>query len=733
MKKSLLFLSVLFSVVQANAQSYMGYFPDNYAGVQGVLFNPASIVDSRFKTDINLFSTSSSLNNDFYGVSLFDLSKSSYDAEKDGVRTPSKNNGGIAYSDVMGPSFMINIAPKHAIAIFTRARAVVNTNDLNGDLYDIFKDGLDNTNSFLNLKVGSPNMVGHTWGEVGASYATVLWQSKQHFLKGGITAKYLIGGVNTYAKGSNVESSFLQTNNPATTLLQTKGNLVVGSSVDFVTGDEDYVFNTNSTGFGADLGFVYEWRPDYVTYDLSKAKVTDNNFKDLNKYKLRFGLSISDIGSVTYKNSKEEMYDLNKIVSQAQIDATDGIDEILALYDVTSTTFKNNNVSLPTVLHLDADWNMYNKFYLNLNGNIGLTDKSGLNKSSTANTFLLTPRYETKWFTFSLPVNYMEYSGMQVGTGLRFGPLFVGSSSVITNWLSKKSKGADVYFGFKIPVYQHKFKDTDEDGILDSDDDCPKVAGPIENKGCPWPDTDADTVVDKDDTCPTVAGPVENKGCPWGDADKDTVMDNIDACPTVAGPVENKGCPWPDTDGDSVLDKDDKCPNEKGLVANFGCPENDADKDGVVDKEDECPTVPGPASNKGCPEVTQEVLKELKVQARAVFFVTGKAILKTADKGETDGRLDAIKDIIKNYPNAKFSIEGHTDSVGNDKANQKLSEARAKVVMDALVAKGVNPDNLTYKGFGETKPVADNKTPKGRAENRRTEVIHVGTIYEGKL
>jgi outer membrane protein OmpA-like peptidoglycan-associated protein len=181
------------------------------------------------------------------------------------------------------------------------------------------------------------------------------------------------------------------------------------------------------------------------------------------------------------------------------------------------------------------------------------------------------------------------------------------------------------------------------------------------------------------------------------------------------------------------LDKDDKCPNEKGLVANFGCPENDADKDGVVDKEDECPTVPGPVSNKGCPEVTQEVLKELKVQARAVFFVTGKAILKTADKGETDGRLDAIKDIIKNYPNAKFSIEGHTDSVGNDKANQKLSEARAKVVMDALVAKGVNPENLTFVGYGETKPVADNKTAEGRAQNRRTEVIHVGTIYEGKF
>jgi outer membrane protein OmpA-like peptidoglycan-associated protein len=734
MKKSLLFLIILFSIAQANAQSYMGYFPDNYAGVQGVLFNPASIVDSRFKTDINLFSTSSSLNNDFYGLSLFDLSKESYDADRDGVRTPSKNNGGIVYSDIMGPSFMFNIAPKHSIAIFTRARAIVNANDVNGELYDVFKDGLDDASSFMNLAVGSPNIVGHTWGEIGVSYAAVLWQNKQHFLKGGITAKYLVGGVNTYAKGSNVTSSFIQTNDPATTFLQTTGNLVVGSSQDFITGDEDYVFDANSTGIGADFGFIYEWRPDYVNYDLSKAKASDNNFKDLNKYKLRFGLSITDIGSITYKNSKEEVYSLDKIVSQEQLDNADGIDEILDLYDPTPvTTFKNAKVGLPTVLHMDADWNIHNKFYLNLNGNIGLTDKSGLNKSSTANTFLLTPRYETKWFTFSLPVNYMEYSGMQVGTGLRFGPLFVGSSSLITNWISKESKAADVYFGFKIPVYQKKFKDTDDDGVLDKEDACPTVAGPIENKGCPWPDTDADTIVDKDDKCPSVAGPVENNGCPWGDADKDTVLDNVDACPTVAGPVENKGCPWPDTDGDTVLDKDDKCPNEKGLVANAGCPELDADKDGVTDKEDTCPTVPGPASNKGCPEITQEALKELKVQARSVFFVTGKAVLQTADKGQTDGRLDAIKEIIKNYPNAKFSIEGHTDNVGNAKANQKLSEARAKAVMDALVAKGVNPENLTYKGFGASKPVASNKTAKGRAENRRTEVIHVGTIYEGKL
>ncbi|TRX31138.1 OmpA family protein [Flavobacterium sp. ZT3R18] len=733
MKKSLLFLIALFSVITANAQSYMGYIPDNYAGVQGVLFNPASIVDSRFKSDINLFSTSSSLNNDFYGISLFDLSKDSYDANKDGVRTPSKNNGAIVYSDVMGPSFMFNIAPKHAIAIFTRARAVVNANNVNGDLYNELKDGLDDASDF-NINVGSPNMAGHTWGEVGASYAAVLWQSKQHFLKGGLTAKYLVGGVNSYAKGDNVTSKFDQTNNPSTSTLVTTGTLTIGSSQDFITGDKDVKFDPNSKGYGADFGFIYEWRPDYESYDLNNAKPADNNFKNLNKYKLRFGLSITDIGSINYKNSKIDSYNINGTVSQKDIDDADNLGDFLKLHYGTPTTVRKTvKANLPTVLHLDADWNMYKKFYLNLNGNLSLVDKSALGKTSSANTLILTPRYETRWFTFSLPINYMEYSGVQVGTGLRFGPMFVGSSSLITNWLSKESKAADVYFGFKIPVYQKKFKDRDGDGVIDKVDACKKVAGPAENNGCPWPDTDGDLVLDKDDACVNVAGPVENKGCPWKDSDGDTLLDNVDACPSVAGPVENKGCPWPDTDGDSVLDKDDKCPNEKGLVSNGGCPELDADKDGVLDKEDECPTVPGPASNKGCPEVTKEVLKELKVQARAVFFVTGKAVLQTADKGQTDGRLDAIKEIIKNYPNAKFSIEGHTDSVGNAKANQKLSEARAKVVMDALIAKGVNAENLTYKGFGASKPVASNKTAKGRAENRRTEVIHVGTIYEGKL
>ncbi|MES2574197.1 MAG: DUF5723 family protein [Bacteroidota bacterium] len=733
MNKKLLSLIVLFLVAKGNAQSYMGYIPDNYAGVQGVLFNPASIVDSRFKTDINLFSISGSLSNDYYGVSIFDLPKSSYDADTDAVRTATLNNSGIMFLDVMGPSFMFNIAPKHSVAIFSRARAVVNANQMNGNLYDDLKGGLDEAEDF-DLIVGDPKVIGHSWGEIGASYAAVLWQNKQHFLKGGLTAKYLMGGITSYASGTGITSKFNQENDPSLSTLETTGTLAIGSSQDVITGDEDFKFDSDSKGFGADLGLIYEWRPGYESYDLTKAKASDNKFKNVNKYKLRFGVSVTDLGSIKYKNVKEDFYDINGTVTQEDIEDMDELGDFLEdKYGTPVTSYKSMKVNLPTMIHFDVDWNIYKKFYLNANGNLGLTEKTALNETYSQNTWMLTPRYETKWFTFSIPVNYMEYSGTQVGSGLRFGPLFVGSSSLITNIISKESKAADFYLGLKIPVYQKTLKDKDGDDVLDKEDSCPTEAGPVENKGCPWPDTDADTVLDKDDKCPTESGPAENQGCPWGDADKDTVLDNVDTCPSIAGPVENQGCPWPDTDGDTVLDKDDKCPTEIGLVENAGCPNLDADKDGVNDKEDACPTVAGPVSNKGCPEITQEALKELKVQARSVFFVSGKAVLQNADKGQTDGRLDAIKEILKNYPTAKFSIEGHTDNVGNPKANQKLSEARAKVVMDALIAKGVNPENLTYKGFGATKPVASNKTPKGRAENRRTEVIHVGSVYEGKL
>lgn len=255
-------------------------------------------------------------------------------------------------------------------------------------------------------------------------------------------------------------------------------------------------------------------------------------------------------------------------------------------------------------------------------------------------------------------------------------------------------------------------KDTDKDGIYDKDDLCPETPGLKQFQGCP--DTDGDGIPDKDDACPEVAGLPEFQGCP--DTDGDGIADKDDACPEVAGLKELQGCP--DGDGDGVADKDDKCPTVAGPKENGGCPWPDTDGDGVLDKDDLCPNVKGTSANRGCPEVTEEVMKRLNEYARTILFNSGKATFKE----ETMPVLASMLAIFKEYPNADFSIEGHTDSDGSNALNQTLSENRAGAVKTFLVENGIATERLTSIGFGETKPVASNKTAKGKAQNRRVEV-----------
>ncbi len=255
-------------------------------------------------------------------------------------------------------------------------------------------------------------------------------------------------------------------------------------------------------------------------------------------------------------------------------------------------------------------------------------------------------------------------------------------------------------------------KDTDGDGIYDKDDACPEVAGLKQFKGCP--DTDGDGIIDGSDSCPEVAGLAEFQGCP--DTDADGIADKDDACPEVAGPKSLNGCP--DADGDGVADKSDKCPDVKGPKENGGCPWPDTDGDGVLDKDDRCVDVKGTVANNGCPEISEEQVNKLNAYAKTILFNSGKSTFQQ----QTYPVLQSIAAILKEYPSSNFSIEGHTDSDGKDAANQKLSEDRAAAVKNYLIENGIAASRLTSAGFGETKPIDNNKTKAGKANNRRVEV-----------
>lgn len=276
-----------------------------------------------------------------------------------------------------------------------------------------------------------------------------------------------------------------------------------------------------------------------------------------------------------------------------------------------------------------------------------------------------------------------------------------------------------VRLGVKIPC--PRLRDDDNDGVLDKFDKClgtpANVA--VDSFGCPL-DTDKDSIPDYLDKCPgTPKGvQVDSVGCPI-DSDGDGIADIYDLCPNTPDSIEidAHGCPV-DSDDDGVADYLDKCPDtsKEAEVDTCGCPV-DTDGDEVPDYLDKCPTVKGSAKNNGCPIVSAKNKAVLKKAVHGIQFETNNAVIKTSSYPI----LNKVVTMMKKNPSYKLHISGHTDNVGKPAQNMKLSKERAAAVVKYLTKKGIKSSRLRSDGFGGTKPVASNKTEKGKAMNRRVD------------
>jgi OOP family OmpA-OmpF porin len=241
-------------------------------------------------------------------------------------------------------------------------------------------------------------------------------------------------------------------------------------------------------------------------------------------------------------------------------------------------------------------------------------------------------------------------------------------------------------------------RDADGDGIGDAEDRCPDTPSgtPVDATGCPL-DADGDGVADGLDHCyETPRGArVDAKGCPL-DADQDGVADGLDACAaTPAGAtVDARGCPL-DADKDGVHDGLDRCPDTAA---------------GTSVGPDGCPVA---QARRPLPRLDAGVLR-LNVQ-----FENGKSTVRP----ESYAALDSVAAGLVRWPELRVEIGGHTDSRGQEAANQKLSEARARAVLDYILGQApqLDPQSYTVRGYGESQPLAPNNTPEGRSTNRRVE------------
>jgi outer membrane protein OmpA-like peptidoglycan-associated protein len=326
-------------------------------------------------------------------------------------------------------------------------------------------------------------------------------------------------------------------------------------------------------------------------------------------------------------------------------------------------------------------------------------------------------------------VRYRVFDDIEVGLGAGPG---------ITGGIGTPDLRAVAMISYS-PEHKTVVPDRDRDGVFDSDDACPDVAGvPDQNKaknGCPLPvDRDQDGIVDADDACPDVPGVGSTdrtkNGCPVPlDRDKDGFIDSEDACPDEPGIQSDdkakNGCPKPpDRDGDGVPDAKDACPDVKGIAtqdaATNGCPE-DIDGDGIKNDKDACPNEKGPAdkdpTKNGCPKSVRVTDGEIII-LQQVQFDSGRATIKKV----SDALLDEVAGVFKEHLEITVvEIQGHTDNTGKAKDNLKLSQDRAESVKKALVKRGIDDARLVPKGYGQEVPIADNKTEATRQKNRRVQ------------
>ena len=280
-----------------------------------------------------------------------------------------------------------------------------------------------------------------------------------------------------------------------------------------------------------------------------------------------------------------------------------------------------------------------------------------------------------------------------LGFDIDLGFQYEGTQTDGLDGLEKAGDNDALWFGYVGLSTQFGVKkDRDGDGIADKLDKAPDdpedYDGFEDSDGVPDPDNDQDGIVDKLDQAPgtdeTVKNGINTKETYNGYKDDDGVPDEVPAVKPAPKPE-----PKPE-------------------------PKVEPKPEPKVEPKPEPKVEPKPEPK---PEPKIEFKKEVNLVLKGVNFKTGSSEL-TSDAGMV---LDEVVASLKENPQVKLEIGGHTDNVGSAVSNQSLSQKRANAVMNYLISKGIDAGRLSAKGYGMTQPISDNNTPDGRAKNRRIE------------
>lgn len=451
-------LLLLINIQLASGQDFAGYSSSNYTGVNGVIFNPSGIANSRTRWDVNILSLHAAAENNI-GVLNFRNYQGLYKGNElvNQYKSATTLTHGYGNLNIIGPSVMLRLNPVSSLAITTRARTMVNARNVNTRFVEEISSRVSNSANLPWTFLEGENMAVNvnSWAELGLTYATVLKDDGMQQMKVGATLKYLAGMVNGYMQTSGITGTMahdaLQNasyfENTTGSLRTGYGGVVLGNFT------PSNVLRYRSHGTGVDLGFTYIFQPN-DGYDDSK------NWFGASEplYKFRLGVSLLDVGFIRYRSNDGNRFDVD--ISGTERLYTEELRRLRpnefetyfeshpAHFVSVSGRIPYYNVMLPASLRVDADYHVDGAIYVNLMGQFGLiqNDKQPWGQHSY-HSLTFTPRIENRFWGVYMPLNYNQLSKFNAGLSLRAGYFFVGSGSVLS--MLYQSKRLDFHAGIR--------------------------------------------------------------------------------------------------------------------------------------------------------------------------------------------------------------------------------------------------------------------------------------------
>lgn len=440
------------------AQEQLGLRIENYAGISAVTFNPAANITNPLRWDFNLAGANFFFDNSFGYVEHASVGKllrnqnniearPSYDNENDippnalvfDFRYDNHTKYYSVAAGVMGPSFVYNFPSGHSIGFTTQMRTGSNNHHLPAisGYYEYdqkhYKEVFD---------VPAFNISAMLWSEIGLSYAYKM-STDYGKLGFGIHLRYLQGYEGVFFEN---RQDFLAAKLPTDTLQTQSNDYDYGLTTTNTTGNH-FSFNSNGKGVGVDLGAI-------VTF----------GGEDEDHYKWRLGVSLLDIGKINFnKNAQyhEVFLDDSLIIYSKDYTVNASPDKVMnavrlfsaqALGGDSTASLKGNrfDIWLPTGFSLQADYNIMPMLYASATLVQRVPIRAGNATLERDNILALTPRFEHRWLSVSVPFVLYEWKKVRVGFAARLGALVIGTDNLGSFMGVSKLSGTDIYVALKI-------------------------------------------------------------------------------------------------------------------------------------------------------------------------------------------------------------------------------------------------------------------------------------------